>query len=99
MNKEFAKKTGAALLAILGFLGLSAQSCEGPKPKGEVFSIDRPPLAQTLGCPDGTWLIKVLTPEVANNKSLSPDQKAAQLKKVCAKPAEAARYTVGGQYP
>lgn len=96
---KFIKRSLVPLLAVLGFLGLSAQSCEGPLPSGEVFSVDRPPLAQTLGCGDGKWLIKVLTPEVRDNKALTPDQKAAQLKKVCLAPAEAGKYTVGGQFP
>lgn len=99
MNENL-KRASVALAAILGFLGLSAQSCERSEvPQGTVFSVDRPPLAQSLGCGSGLWLLKVEKKTDRDNPALTPDQRAQRLAKQCLKPADAGRYTVGGQYP
>lgn len=98
MNK-LGKNVLVAIAAVLSLVGLTAQGCDGPKPSGLILSIDRPPLAQTLGCKEGLWRLSVVSNAVADDPQLTPDQKAAKAQRVCLKPQEADRYTVGGQYP
>lgn len=100
MNQNI-KRVVVPLLAILGFLGLSAQSCEGQKvqPSGLILDISGPPLAQTLGCGNKLWYISVLNNDIANDPKLTPDQKAAKKQKVCVTEKVAQGYVVEGQYP
>ena len=99
--KKHVQRVVVPLLAILGFLGLSAQSCGGPKqePRGYITDISRPPLAQSLGCGDKLWLIRVLDNDVNNDPKLTPDQKVAKAHKTCVTEAVAKKYVIGGQYP
>jgi hypothetical protein len=94
------KKSLTALAATLGVVLLGASGCPGgPQPTGQVMDVSRPPLAQSLGCGDRLWLIKVLDNDVVNDKKLSPEQKAAKVKKICVTPDVGGKYTIGGQYP
>lgn len=98
MNKQFSKIIGA-LAAVAAFVLVGAAKCEGPMPSGLILSIDRPPLAQTLGCPDGLWRLGILSNDIANDPKLTTDQKAAKAQKVCLKEKEASKYVVEGQFP
>lgn len=96
--RNIGSKIGAAA-AVAVFLLVGAAKCEGPTPSGLILSIDRPPLAQTLGCPNGQWRLSVLANDIANDPKLTPDQKAAKAGKVCLSEKEASQYVVEGQYP
>lgn len=95
-------RVGVAFAAIATFVLTGAAKCEGPQAPSDthlILDVSRPPLAQTLGCPDGKWYIRVVDRKVADDKNLSPDQKAARAKTVCESPNVAEKYSVGGYWP
>lgn len=101
MQSNFKRVVGA-VMAIVGFVLLSAQGCDGPAAKSDthlVLDVSGPPLAQTYGCPAGKWFLSVVDRKIADNKQLSPDEKAAAAKKICETKEIAAKYTVGGYWP
>lgn len=93
-------KQGLAIALALAPIAAGADSCKsGPEPTGLILDISGPPLAQTLGCPTAQWYIRVVANDVANDPTLTPDQKAAKASTVCVPGEKAKKYTVNGQYP
>lgn len=90
------KKSLSALVAVLAFVLLSAEGCEGRTATGTVNDISGPPLAQTLGCPAGLWSVTV---DPDGNEKKSIDERAKLRKQVCVEPNVAAKYTPGSRYP
>lgn len=92
------KKTVTALVAVLGFVLLSAEGCD-TKPTGRVGIVNdvaRPPLAQTLGCPAGLWRVSV---DPDGHEKESVDQRAKYRKAYCLDAGKASTYAPGNVYP
>lgn len=92
------KKSLVALAAVLGFVLLSAEGCDSTQ-KGRVGLVNdvaRPPLAQTLGCPEGKWRVSV---DPDGHEGESVEQRAKARKAYCLDEKSALKYTPGSVYP
>lgn len=93
-------KIGAWVVAAsLGVVLLTAAACPGnggTSVTGTVNDISGPPLAERLGCKNGTWSITV-DPDGQRGKSI--EERAKLRKQVCVSAEQAKKYVPGSRYP
>lgn len=93
-------KIGVQVLAAsLGVVLLTAAACPGDggtSITGTVNDISGPPLAERLGCKNGTWSITV-DPDGHKDKSI--EERAKLRKQVCVTAQQASKYVPGSRYP